>query len=59
MIKVERSVELNKPITGELVLHSKNRDDIYDEMKKVNGHTYTLYSGEIPKKGYATAFLVN
>ena len=59
LIKVEKVDELNRPIEGELIAHSKNRDDIYDKMKKIKGqHTYTFYAGKIPKKGYAVAFNV-
>jgi hypothetical protein len=39
-----------------LIAHSKDRDEIYEQMKKVKGHTYTIYTGKIPKKGYAVAF---
>lgn len=56
LIKVEKTDELNRPTEGELIAHSSNRDEIYSKMKKVKGHTYTLYSGKIPKKGYAVAF---
>ena len=56
LIRVTRTDKLNRPIEGELIAHSKSRDEIYAKMKKVKGHTYTLYTGEIPKKGYAVAF---
>ena len=56
LIHVERTDELNRPIEGRLVAHSKSRDEIYQRMKTVKGHTYTVYSGKIPKKGYAVAF---
>ena len=56
LIKVKKTNELNEPIEGELIAHSKSRDEIYEKMKTVEGHTYTVYSGEIPKKGYAVAF---
>lgn len=56
LIKVEKTNELNEPIEGTLVAHSKSRDEIYEKMKDVEGHTYTVYAGEIPKKGYAVAF---
>jgi len=56
LIKVEKTNELNEPVEGELIAHSKRRDEIYDKMKTVEGHTYTVYAGEIPKKGFAVAF---
>lgn len=56
LIKVLKTDELNRPIEGEVLFHSKNRDEVYAKMKEVKGHTYTLYTGEIPKEGYAVAF---
>ncbi len=56
LIKVEKTNKLNQPIEGQLIANSKNRDDIYQKMKNVKGHTYTIYSGKIPRKGFAVAF---
>ncbi len=56
LIKVLKIDELNIPIEGEVIFHSKNRDEVYAKMKEVKGHTYTLYTGKIPKEGYAVAF---
>ena len=56
LIRVEKTNELNQPIEGTLIAHSKSRDEIYEKMKKVQGHTYTVYAGEIPTEGYAVAF---
>ena len=58
LIKVIKTDELNRPIKGELIFHSKNRDEVYAKMKQIKGHTYTLYTGKIPKEGYAVAFNV-
>ena len=58
LIRVIRTDELNRPIEGELIFHSKDRDEVYTKMKQVKGHTYTLYTGKIPKEGYAVAFYV-
>lgn len=57
LIKVRKTDNLNRPVDGELVVHSKSRDEVYAKMKSIKGHTYTLYTGKIPKKGYAVAFL--
>lgn len=57
LVKVVKTDKLNRPLEGELLAHSKNRDDIYTKMKRVKGHTYTRYTGDIPQKGYAAAFL--
>lgn len=41
-----------------VIKHSKNRDEIYRELISVEEgkHICTLYTGEIPKEGYAVAF---
>ena len=59
LIKVIKIDKLNRPIEGEVIFHSKNRDEVYAKMKKIRGHTYTVYTGEIPKEGYAVAFNVD
>lgn len=56
LIKVQKTDKLNRPIEGGLIAHSKSRDEIYSKMKETKGHTYTLYTGKIPEKGYAVAF---
>lgn len=56
LVKVAKKNELGQPTEGEIIAHSENRDEIYARMKDVKGHTYTLYTGKIPKKGYAVAF---
>jgi hypothetical protein len=56
LLKVDKTDELNQPIAGKLIAHSKNRDDVYSKMKKTKGHTYTLYTGPFPREGYAVAF---
>ena len=37
LIKILKTDELNRPIDGELILHSKNRDEVYAKMKQVKG----------------------
>lgn len=41
-----------------LIKHSKDRDEVYKELSRVKEgkHVCTLYTGEIPKEGYAVAF---
>lgn len=58
LIKVLEADELDRPIKGELILHSKNRDEIYEKQREMRGDLYIIYSGQIPKKGYAVAFNV-
>jgi len=56
LIKVTETDELDRPIKGELILHSKNRDEIYERQRRMRDDLYITYTGEIPKKGYAVAF---
>ena len=59
LIEVLEKNEKNQPLKGNVLAHSKNRDDTYDAMGKTKAkHLYHLYTGEIPKKGYAVAFTV-
>lgn len=56
--EVKRSDELNRPVDVEVIMHSKNRDDVYDALEKIKDkkHLCTFYTGKIPEKGYAVAF---
>jgi len=56
LIKVTAEDEKDQPIEGEVILHSKNRDEIYEAQKKLKEYLYITYSGEMPKKGFAVAF---
>jgi len=58
LLEVLEENELNQPTKGRMIAHSRNRDDTYDAMTKAK-HLYHLYTGEIPKKGYAVAFEVS
>ena len=42
--------ELTHPIRGRLVVHSKNRDEIYDRLARMRGRLGVLYTGKIPRK---------
>lgn len=44
------------PLTGRLLAHSKNRDEIYKKQLKDKRHLLILYSEEGLPKGYAAAF---
>jgi len=58
LIEVTKQDELNRPLEGDVMINSKDRDEIYDGLDGVedNKHVATFYTGEIPKKGYAVAF---
>ena len=59
LIEVTKSDELGQPLEGNLIAHSKNRDDTYEAMTKTKAkHLYHTYTGKIPTKGYAVAFLL-
>jgi len=59
LAEVIKEDELGQPIEVEVITHSKNRDVVYDELERVEAgkHVCTFYTGEMPKKGYAVAFL--
>lgn len=56
LIKITKVNEQNVPIEGEVLLHSKDRDEIYDAQRNMKDYIYITYSGEMPKKGFAVAF---
>jgi hypothetical protein len=56
LIKVEKVDELDRPIEGEVIQHTKVRDEIYKKQREVKGDIAILYTGKIPKNGYAVAF---
>lgn len=56
LIRITRTDEQDQPIEGDVLLHSKNRDEIYDAQKNLKDYLYITYSGEMPKKGFAVAF---
>jgi hypothetical protein len=42
--------KLMEPIRGELVFHSKNRDEVYEKAhERKDPHTAILYVGKIPE----------
>ena len=47
---------LDQPIDGEVIAHSKERDEIYNIQRSIKGDIGLIYAGEIPKEGYAVAF---
>jgi len=56
LIKVTITDEKDQPIQGKLLVHSKNRDEVYEAQKGLKDDFYITYSGELPKKGFAVAF---
>lgn len=45
------------PLEGHLLVHSKDRDEIYQKMLRYKKHnTYLTYSDDSLPKGYAVAF---
>lgn len=44
------------PLTGRLIAHSRNKDEIYKKETKRRGNTLTIYSDEGLPEGYAAAF---
>jgi len=56
LIKINVTDEQDQPTEGEVLLHSKNRDEVYEAQKDLKEDLYITYSGELPKKGFAVAF---
>jgi hypothetical protein len=56
LIKITVADEKDQPIEGELLLHSKSRDEVYEAQKDLKDDLYITYSGELPKEGFAVAF---
>jgi len=48
--------EFGQPTEVELIAHSKARDEIYEKQRELNKDIAIIYTGAIPKKGYAVAF---
>jgi len=56
LIRITRTDEQDQPVEGDVLLHSKDRDEIYEAQKNLKDYLYITYSGEMPKKGFAVAF---
>ena len=57
LIAVDRLEPRTKvPLTGHLLAHSRNRDDIYSAMMRRKGLTLVTYSDDRLPAGYAVAF---
>jgi hypothetical protein len=56
LIKITMADDKDQPIEGEVLLHSKSRDEVYEAQKDLKDDLYITYSGELPKKGFAVAF---
>jgi hypothetical protein len=48
--------EQDQRTEGEVLLHSKNRDEVYEAQKDLKEDLYITYSGDLAKKGFAVAF---
>ena len=56
LIKITVADEKDQPIEGDVLLHSKSRDEVYEAQKDLKDDLYITYSGELPKEGFAVAF---
>jgi len=54
-IEVTEVNELNEPVEGKLLMHSKNHDGVWDNAP-ANKDVYITYAGPPLEKGYAAAF---
>lgn len=53
----EMDEKTTTPLTGRLLAHFHDRDEVYKEEAKHKGNTLTVYSEEGLPQGYAAAFL--
>lgn len=56
LLRVSKVDNSGFPIKGEVIAHSKTRDSIYERQRELEGDLAVIYTGEIPKEGYAVAF---
>ncbi len=58
LVEVLEEDEIGNPTEVKVLAHSKVKSEIYEVMKNsVDKYTYHFYTGEIPKEGYAVAFI--
>lgn len=58
LLRVSRVDDSGFAVEGEVIAHSKSRHDIYEKQRALEGDLAIIYTGEIPKEGYAVAFHV-
>ncbi len=56
LIRVLEEDEFGQHLTGIVIAHSPDREEIYAAQARLRGDFALFYTGEIPKKGYAVAF---
>jgi len=44
LIKVLKVDEFGRPIEGEVIAHSKSRDEIYEKQRKIKGDLSIIYA---------------
>lgn len=52
IVEEDKSKEITRV---RLIMHSENRDEIYEVLEKNKGYTSQIYTGDLPK-GYVVAF---
>jgi len=58
LIQVLEVDEFRMPTEGEVIDHSNSREYIYEKQREIKGDVAVIYTGKIPKEGYAVAFYV-
>jgi hypothetical protein len=57
LVDVLKYDTLGRPVEGNVIAHSKNRDETYSIMKSTKSKDIAhFYTGKIPEKGYAVVF---
>jgi len=57
LIDVLEEDELGQPTCGRVLAHSPDRDEIYREQARLQGDLAIVYTGELPRRGFAVAFV--
>ena len=58
LVEVTKIDRRGNIIEGTVIANSKNRDDTYRKMKETKAKDIAhFYTGEIPQKGYAVAYV--
>ena len=54
--RITEKEKRHEPTKARIIATSRDRSEIYEKQKQIKGDIAILYTGEIPRKGYAVAF---
>ena len=56
LVEIVEEDNLKGPTRVKLIMHSENRDEIYEILEKTKEYASPGYAGDFPRKGYVVAF---